>query len=83
MQEVYFRPLSNDGTVHGTALENWNIKVVEGAKLLGKDWWSVPHYAKVLLLPPPSLQLILHSTNSNMKANQHNTSGSKKQDSIP
>lgn len=46
MQEVYFRPHSNDGTTTGTALEAWNAKLVEGAKLLGKDWWCTPHYSE-------------------------------------
>jgi hypothetical protein len=46
MQEVYFRPHSNDGTSHGTALEAWNAKIIEGAKILGKDWWCTPHYTQ-------------------------------------
>ncbi|KAE9371715.1 S-adenosyl-L-methionine-dependent methyltransferase [Stipitochalara longipes BDJ] len=44
MQEIYFRPHSNDSTISGTALEAWNAKVVEGAKILGKDWWCTPRY---------------------------------------
>lgn len=44
MQEIYFRPHSNDNSTNGTALEAWNAKVVEGAKILGKDWWSAPKY---------------------------------------
>jgi hypothetical protein len=66
MQEVYFRPLSNDGTCDGTALEKWNTKVVEGAKLLGKDWWCAPHYAQVILLPLP----ISHTLELGSKTNK-------------
>jgi hypothetical protein len=44
MQEIYFRPHSNDNSTHGTALEAWNTKLVEGAKILGKDWWCAPKY---------------------------------------
>lgn len=59
MQEVYFRPLSNDGTVTGTTLEKWNAKVVEGAKVLGKDWWCAPRYAQVLaLVESPYIQTL-------------------------
>ena len=57
MQEIYFRPFSNDGTCDGCALETWNKKVVDGAKVLGKDWWCVPNYAQVSSLP----LLILHT----------------------
>jgi hypothetical protein len=39
MQEIYFRPHSNDNSTNGTTLEAWNAKVVEGAKILWKDWW--------------------------------------------
>lgn len=44
MQEVYFRPHSNDSSIRGTALESWNTKVIEGAKILGKDWWCTSNY---------------------------------------
>jgi len=44
MQEIYFRPHSNDSSLAGTALEAWNAKVIEGAKILGKDWWCTPRY---------------------------------------
>ncbi|KAE8450362.1 hypothetical protein EG329_006436 [Mollisiaceae sp. DMI_Dod_QoI] len=46
MQEVYFRPHSNDSTIHSTALEKWNAQLIAGAKLFGKDWWCTPHYAR-------------------------------------
>lgn len=44
MQEIYFRPHSQDASITGTALESWNAKLVEGAKVLGKDWWCTPKY---------------------------------------
>lgn len=44
MQDVYFKPTSNDGTVDGTAFARWNETVVEGAKKLGRDWHCVPYY---------------------------------------
>jgi hypothetical protein len=44
MQEIYFRPHSPDSSTHNTALEAWNAKVIEGAKVLGKDWWCTPNY---------------------------------------
>jgi hypothetical protein len=47
MQEVHFKPHSLDGTVEGTALQTWNEKLVEGARLLGgKDWHCAPHYSE-------------------------------------
>lgn len=44
MQEIYFRPHSNDTSLTSTALESWNAKLIEGAKILGKDWWCTPRY---------------------------------------
>jgi hypothetical protein len=46
MQEIYFRPHSQDTSIAGTALESWNTKVIEGAKVLGKDWWCTPNYKR-------------------------------------
>jgi hypothetical protein len=44
MQEIYFRPHSKDKSINDTALECWNAKLIEGAKILGKDWWCTPNY---------------------------------------
>ncbi|KAF8861792.1 methyltransferase domain-containing protein [Acephala macrosclerotiorum] len=46
MQEIYFCPHSNDNTSRGTALEAWNAKLIEGAKILGKDWLCTPNYTR-------------------------------------
>jgi hypothetical protein len=46
MQDVYFKPHSNDGTVDGTAFARWNEVVVEGAKKLNRDWHCVQHYKR-------------------------------------
>jgi hypothetical protein len=45
MQDVFFKPHSFDGTVEGTALQKWNDKLIEGAKLIGRDWYCTPKYA--------------------------------------
>ncbi len=44
MQEIYFRPQSKDTSIAGTALEAWNVKLMEAAKIIGKDWWCTPKY---------------------------------------
>jgi hypothetical protein len=44
MQEIYFRPQSKDTSINGTALESWNVKLMEAVKILGKDWWCTPKY---------------------------------------
>ena len=46
MQDVYFKVHSVDGTVEGTAFEEWNKVVVEGAKKLGRDWHCVRNYKR-------------------------------------
>jgi len=46
MQDVYFKPHSNDGTLDGTAFERWNEMIVEGAKKLNRDWHCVKHYKR-------------------------------------
>lgn len=46
MQDVYFKPCSNDGTVDGTAFARWNEMVVEGAKKLNRDWHCVQNYKR-------------------------------------
>ncbi|KAH7355244.1 S-adenosyl-L-methionine-dependent methyltransferase [Rhexocercosporidium sp. MPI-PUGE-AT-0058] len=46
MQDLYFRPHSDDGTLTGTALEKWNAKLAAGGAKMGKDWWCTPNYAR-------------------------------------
>ncbi|KAH7411286.1 S-adenosyl-L-methionine-dependent methyltransferase [Cadophora sp. MPI-SDFR-AT-0126] len=46
MQDLYFRPHSDDGTLTGTALEKWNAKLKDGGAKMGKDWWCTPNYAR-------------------------------------
>ncbi len=46
MQEIFFKPSAFDDSLSGTALEAWNAKLVEGARVLGgKDWHCTPKYA--------------------------------------
>ncbi|KAH8821322.1 S-adenosyl-L-methionine-dependent methyltransferase [Xylogone sp. PMI_703] len=45
MQDIYFKPHSVDGSVEGTAMQRWNDKIIEGAKILGRDYHCVPKYA--------------------------------------
>lgn len=44
MQEIYFKPHSNDGTVEGTAMQRWNAQLIEGAKKLGRHWYCTRNY---------------------------------------
>jgi hypothetical protein len=46
MQDVYFKPISNDGTVDGTMLQVWSADLIEGARRLGRDWHCVLNYAQ-------------------------------------
>lgn len=46
MQDVYFKPLSPDGTIEGTRWEEWCELLVECAKKLGRNWRGPPHYAQ-------------------------------------
>jgi len=46
MQEFSLKPTSIDGSIHGTALEAWMTKLVEGAAILGKDWLCTQHYTE-------------------------------------
>jgi len=45
IQDVYFKPHSDDGTVNGTVLERWNEMLIEAAKSIGRDWHMTPKYA--------------------------------------
>ena len=47
MQKVYFKPHSIDGTQEGTALQSWNITLVEGAKKIGRDWLCTANCEKL------------------------------------
>ncbi|RDW80812.1 hypothetical protein BP5796_05510 [Coleophoma crateriformis] len=42
MQDIFFQPFAVDDTLKGTALEKWNDTIIEGAKVIGRDW----NYAK-------------------------------------
>lgn len=48
MQDVFFKPHSQDGTTEGTALARWNETLIEGAKKTGRDWHCVPQYARMM-----------------------------------
>lgn len=40
--------MSPDGTLAGTALEEWDRKLAEGAHALGKDWHRTSKYKQYL-----------------------------------
>ena len=46
MQDVYFKPHSNDGTTDGTHLEKWNNLLIKGAAKIGRDWHCTAKYAQ-------------------------------------
>jgi hypothetical protein len=46
MQDVYFKPHSNDETVDDTPFARWNELIVKGAKQLNRDWHCVKHYKR-------------------------------------
>ena len=46
MQDIYFKPHSNDGTTDGTSLEKWTDLLIQGAAKTGRDWHCTPHYAQ-------------------------------------
>ena len=46
MQDVYFKPESNDGTVNGTSLQKWNELLIQGAAKSGRDWHCTLNYAR-------------------------------------
>jgi len=46
MQEVLFQPQSADGTVEGTALQKWNTKLLEAARVMGRDWLCTLNYTQ-------------------------------------
>jgi hypothetical protein len=41
MQDVYFKPHSNDGTVNGTTIQRFNELVIEAAAKIGRDFQYV------------------------------------------
>jgi hypothetical protein len=46
MQDIYFKPHSNDGTVEGTSIQRWNDLLIQGAAKIGRDWHCTPKYAR-------------------------------------
>jgi hypothetical protein len=49
MQEVYFKLHSVDESLKGTAFERWNNMLVEGAKILGRDWHCTIKYKQCFI----------------------------------
>lgn len=45
MQDIYFKPHSNDGTTNGTTIQRFNDLIIEGAAKIGRDWHCTPKYA--------------------------------------
>lgn len=46
VQDICFKPHSNDGTTDGTSLEKWTDLLIQGAAKTGRDWHCTPHYAQ-------------------------------------
>jgi hypothetical protein len=45
MQDIYFKPHSNDGTINGTTAQRFNDLIIEAAAKIGRDWHCTPNYA--------------------------------------
>ncbi|RDW69689.1 hypothetical protein BP6252_08709 [Coleophoma cylindrospora] len=46
MQDILFQPFAVDDTLKGTAMEKWNNTLIEGSKIIGRDWRCARNYAK-------------------------------------
>lgn len=46
MQDMYFKPHSNDGTVDGTVIMKFNKLILEGAAKIGRNWLCTKNYAQ-------------------------------------
>lgn len=46
MQDIYFKISSVDGSHEGTAVQKWNDKIIEAARIMGRDYHCVPKYAE-------------------------------------
>lgn len=46
MQDIYFKPHSNDGTTSGTTIQRFNDLIIEGAAKIGRDWHCTRNYAR-------------------------------------
>ena len=46
MQDVYFKPHSNDGSTEGTTGQKFHDLIMKGAAKIGRDWHCTPKYAE-------------------------------------